>query len=160
MSKEGFTGLELSAFEYHEIQSNNEKSNVKRLTLFSDEEKLKWLLNNLGELYGQGIVYCENEGTCKTISKHLRKNKIMAEPYIDVASPEKRERINYLTNSFSSGGLPVLVTTHEVGKNLSNPRIRFIVHYDVPSDEQLRHLHVTQIGQLAENPVVYDLLIL
>ena len=84
----------------------------------------------------------------------------MAEAYIDVANPEKRERINYLTNSFSNGGLPVLITTHNVGKNLSNPRIRFIIHYDMPAGEQLHNLHISQIGQLAENPTVYDLYVL
>ena len=76
-----------------------------------------------------------------------------------MANPDKRERDNYLTNSFSNGGLPVLVTTHETGKNLSNPRIRFIIHFDVPEDEQVYHLHIAEIGQLAETPVVYDLFV-
>ena len=124
------------------------------------QERLKWLISSLDKLYGQGLIYCEDEATCKVLSKHLRKNKIMAEAYIDVANPEKRERINYLTNSFSNGGLPVLITTRNVGKNLSNPRIRFIIHYDMPADEQLHHLHISQIGQLAENPTVYDLYVL
>ena len=53
----------------------------------------------------------------------------------------------------------MLVTTHEAGKNLSNPRIRFIIHYDIPEDQELYQLHVTQIGQLATDAVVHDLLV-
>lgn len=99
-------------------------------------------------------------GAKNAIKKRLRKNKIMAEAYTNVFNPEKKEHINYLTNSFTSGGLPVLVTTQEAGKNLSNPHIRFIVHYDVPADEELYKLHVAQIGQLASDAVVHDLCLL
>ena len=160
MAKDGFPDLDLSGFDFYEIHDNTETSLVKKQTFYASEERLKWLISSLDKLYGQGLIYCEDEATCKALSKHLRKNKIMAEAYIDVANPEKRERINYLTNSFSNGGLPVLITTHNVGKNLSNPRIRFIIHYDMPADEQLHNLHISQIGQLAENPTVYDLYVL
>ena len=125
--------------------------------MFAEEEKMKWLLKNLGELSGQGLIYCNDEATCKVLGKQLRKAKIMAEAYIDVTNPDKKERINYLTNSFSSGGLPVLVTTQDAGKNLSNPHIRFVVHYDVPDSQELYQLHVMQIGQLATDAVVHDL---
>ena len=67
--------------------------------------------------------------------------------------------INYLTNAFTSGGLPILVTTHEAGKNLSNPHIRFIIHYDIPEDQELYQLHATQIGRLVTDAVVHDLLV-
>lgn len=160
MSKDGFSGLDLNSFNIYDIQSDINQDIIKKQTLFAPEDRLEWLLNNLEELYGQGLIYCDNEATCKLLSKQLRKNRIMAEAYIDVTNPEKRERINYLTNSFSSGRLPVLITTHEVGKNLSNPRIRFIIHYDIPADEHLHRLHVSQIGHLVENPVVYDLYVL
>lgn len=88
---------------------------------------MKWLIDNAGLLHGQGLIYCNDEAICKTISKQLRKKKIKAEAYVDVFDSSNKERVNYLTNSFSNGGLPVLVTTHSVGKNLTNPNIRFIV---------------------------------
>jgi DNA helicase IV len=160
MSKEGFSGLELSALEYYDIQCSTETTNAKKLTFASAEERLKWLLQNLDTLYGQGIIYCDEEETCKILAKHLRKHKIMAEAYIDVSNPEKKERINYLTNSFSNGGLPVFVTTHDAGKNLTNPRIRFIIHYDLPGNQALYQLHIAQIGQLSTDPIVCDLLII
>jgi superfamily II DNA/RNA helicase len=81
---------------------------------------------------------------------------IKAEAYIDVANSCKKEHINYLTNSFSNGGLPILITTQEAGKNLSNPNIRFVIHYDVPANPDLYKLHVMQIGKLANEPIVHD----
>ena len=160
MDKVGFANLDLSNYQRIDIAGATDLGVVKKHTLFAPDEKMKWLLANLDELSGQGLIYCNDETTCKALSKSLRKNKIMAEAYINVSSPEKKEHINYLTNSFSSGGLPVLVTTQEAGKNLSNPHIRFIVHYDIPEDQELYQIHVTQIGQLATDTAVHDLLVI
>ena len=159
MSKEGFADLDTSAFECHEIHGDLGFSIAKKMTFTAKEERLGWLLQNLDKLYGQGLIYCDDEATCKVLAKHLRKNKVMAEAYIEVANLEKRERTNYLTNSFSNGSMPILITTHDIGKNISNPLIRFVVHYDMPSDQQLYALHTSQIGQLGETPIVYDLIV-
>lgn len=159
MDKVGFGDLDLSNYHRIDIAGTADLGVAKKHTLFAHDEKLKWLLTNLDELSGQGLIYCDDEATCKSLSKSLRKNKIMAEAYINVSDPEKKEHINYLTNAFTSGGLPVLVTTHEAGKNLSNPRIRFIVHYDIPEDQELYQLHITQIGRLATDAVVHDLFV-
>jgi len=157
MAKSGFSDLDLSDYRRIDISDTTDIGMVKKHTLLSAEEKLKWLLENLGELNGQGLIYCNDEATCKMLVRYLRKSKTKAEAYIDVANPDKRESINYLTNSFSKGSMPILVTTQEAGKNLSNPHIRFVIHYDVPDSEELHQLHVTQIGQLSANPVVHDL---
>lgn len=157
MEKAGFAGLDLSNYQRIDIARTTDTDMVKRHTLFAEEEKMKWLLENLSELSGQGLIYCNDEATCRLLGKHLRKAKIMAEAYVDVTNPDNKERINYLTNSFSSGWLPVLVTTQDAGKNLSNPHIRFVVHYDVPDSQEIYQLHVTQIGPLATDAVVHDL---
>lgn len=156
MSKEGFDGLSLTGYMLH-ISKGSSDHPLSKVTLFSEEDKVKWLIDNAGLLHGQGLIYCNDEAICKTISKQLRKKKIKAEAYVDVFDSSNKERVNYLTNSFSNGGLPVLVTTHSVGKNLTNPNIRFIVHYDVPEDRELYQLHLSQIGQLADNPMISDL---
>ena len=159
MDKVGFGDLNLSNYQRIDIAGTADLGVVKKHTLFAPEEKLRWILANLDELSGQGLIYCDDEVTCKSLSKSLRKNKVMAEAYIDVNNPEKKEHINYLTNAFTSGGLPILVTTHEAGKNLSNPHIRFIIHYDIPEDQELYQLHATQIGRLVTDAVVHDLLV-
>lgn len=159
MDKVGFGDLNLSNYQRIDIAGTADLGVVKKHTLFAPEEKLRWILANLDELSGQGLIYCDDEVTCKSLSKSLRKNKVMAEAYIDVNNPEKKEHINYLTNAFTSGGLPILVTTHEAGKNLSNPHIRFIIHYDIPEDQELYQLHATQIGRQVTDAVVHDLLV-
>lgn len=157
MAKDGFEDLQLDDFNVQKINTETETSLIKKFNFVSGEERNKWLLENLNELSGQGLIYCNDEDTCKIIAKTLRKNKILAEAYVDVTNSGKKERVNYLTNLFSNGGLPILVTTQDIGKNLSNANIRFILHYDVPTDNQVYELHITQIGQLATNPVVFDL---
>ena len=157
MSKEGFAGLDINEYACFESCCSNIQTVGRKLTFSSADERLKWFTENMDVMFGQGLVYCDNEDTCKLLAKLMRKNKIMAEAYIDVTNAEKKERINYLTNSFSTGGIPVFVTTQESGKNLSNPQIRFVVHFDLPVDQKLYELHISQIGQLAESPAVYDL---
>lgn len=157
MAKNNFKNLNLDNFKIYEVFAEAKTDLVKKFSFISAEEKHKWLLDNLNNLYGQGLIYCEDEATCKKVVKVLRKNRILAEAYVEITNPHKKERVNYLTNSFSAGGLPILVTTHETGKNLSNAKIRFVLHYDVPSDRELYELHLMQIGQLGESPVVFDL---
>lgn len=62
--------------------------------LSSPDEKSEWILDNLSEINGQGLIYCTDETTCINLSKLLRKRKILAEAYIDVANPENKEKIN------------------------------------------------------------------
>lgn len=157
MAKTGFENLDLSNYLCSNIESKHEFENTIEHMLSSPDEKSEWILDNLSEINGQGLIYCTDETTCINLSKLLRKRKILAEAYIDVANPENKEKINYLTNSFSNGGIPVLITTHDAGKNLSNPHIRFIVHYDMPEDEVVYRLHEMQVGQLADNPVIHNL---
>ena len=158
MSKTGFDGIDLSGYSNFKVDNKELTSDRKyyELTISSEEEKNNWLANNIEKLWGQGLIYCDNEETCKRVSKILRKKKIKAEAYINVSETSNAERINYLSNAFSKGSLPVLVALHDTGKNLSNPAIRFIVHYDMPDETAVYDLHVTQIGQLATDPVVYD----
>src|SRR5699024_8351954 len=117
------------------------------------EEKLAWLLEHLDLFTGQGLIYCNDEVTCKKICKELRKQrKFQSEVYnVENSQPE---RINYLTNLFSTGRLRVLVTTQRAGVSLSNPWIRFILHFDLP-DRELASLHHMQLGQLAVHPIQY-----
>lgn len=160
MSKTGFEGLDLDDYQIVDIVDDSELNEnlINTLSFASAEDKKVWLTENAAkELWGQGLVYCETEDECKEISKILRKMKIKAEAYIGVTDSKNTERINYLSNSFSKGGLLALVTTHDIGKNLSNSNIRFIVHYSVPKEKDLYAQHISQIGKIAEDPIVFDL---
>ncbi len=159
MSRNGFQGLDLSEFAVVNVADDSEPIEhlIHTVSLTDAENKKTWLVDHADEMWGQGLVYCNTETECKEISKLLRKKKVKAEAYIHVSDQKNTERINYLSNSFSKGGLPVLVTTQSAGKNLSNPNIRFIVHYSVPEDSSLYTAHIAQIGKLSEKPVVYDL---
>ena len=153
MSKEGFPGIELTGFKQIAVEAE-EMRRAKKIHFLDGSQRIDWFNENKDLLYGQGIVYCNSDEDCKKIARVLRKAKINAQAYLDSGDSEL---INYLTNSFSNGGLPVLVTTQQFGKNLTNPRIRFIVHYDVPEEKALYELHRGQIGKLAESTEVYDL---
>ena len=151
MSKEGFPGIDLTGFKQITVESE-ETRRAKKIHFLEGAQRISWFSANKDLLFGQGIVYCNSNDDCKKIARALRKAKINAQAYLNSGD---YELINYLTNSFSNGGLPVLVTTQQFGKNLTNPRIRFVVHYDIPDAETYR-LHVDQIGKMAQSPEIVD----
>lgn len=157
MSKEGYENLDLNGFLSYKINQNINCEYIQDITLKDSSDKLKWLCDHSQQLNGQGLVYCNDENMCRIISKLLRKRRVKAEEYIDVCSSSNQERVHYLTNSFSNGGLPILVTTQNIGTNLTNPNLRFVIHFDMPKDMRVYRLHVGQLGQLATMPTVINL---
>ena len=157
MLKPGNTIPEIEGFKIVGVAESANTVSVKKINLISTEDKKKWILENTHLLIGQGIIYCNEEADCPPICKALKKQKIKAEAYIQIEQEENAERINYLTNTFTQGGLPIIATTHETGKNLTNPNLRFIIHYDVPE----RNIYDIHVGQLVYSPdsVVYDLVV-
>jgi hypothetical protein len=144
---------------FHVINVCSEQSfdYLNKIHLMSDEQKMQWLLDNLSVLSGQGLIYCDTVETCRKISKALRKKKINAPEY---SGELRSEQINFLTNSFTRGTLPILVSTQEIGTNLSNSYVRFVIHYNVPNDSELYNLHLSQIGSLADDPQAFDLIVM
>ena len=159
MTKESFGGVPLDDFRYYKVSEDADNSMVRKITFTDPKLRINWIIEHLDDFHGQGIIYCNDESSCKVICKQLRKKRMIAEAYIDVMNPKKSERVNYLTNSFTGGSMPILVTTQKIGTYLSNPRLRFIIHYDIPSDRKEYQLHISQIGKLAVQPVIYDFII-
>ncbi len=155
MLKPGNDIPQIEGFKIVGVTGTTNSVVVKKINLISAEDKKKWIIENTDLLVGQGIIYCNEEDDCASVCKALRKKKVKAEAYIQIEQEENAERINYLTGTFTQGGLPIIATTHETGKNLTNPNLRFIIHYDVPE----KSLYDTHVGQLAYSPdsVVYDL---
>ncbi len=156
MSKEGFSGIDITGFRQMTVESEVVHP-AQKIHFFDVTQKNEWFSENKDLLFGQGLVYCDSEIDCKKIARTLRKAKINAQAYLKSSD---FELINYLTNTFSNGGLPVLVTTQHFGKNLTNPRLRFVVHYDVPDDREVYDIHLGQIGSLAHSPEVIDFYVL
>ena len=157
MLKPGNDIPDIEGFKVVGVAGSDHTVSIKKINLINDEDKKKWIVENTHLLLGQGIIYCNLEDDCASICKALRKKKIKAEAYIQIDQEDNAEKINYLTGTFTQGGLPIIATTHETGKNLTNPNLRFIIHYDVPK----RNIYDTHVGQLAYSPdsVVYDLIV-
>ena len=153
MSKEGFGEMKLEGYHVYELDYEENSVAVENYQNSSVEEKLDWLNNHLEIFDGVGIIYCDEADTCKMVSKYLRKRKIKAPEYIDV---NNEELMHYLTNSFISGGIKTLVTTHELGKNLSNPRMNFVIHFDTV-DADMMKMHEEQISKASSHKLVINL---
>ena len=125
------------------------------ITVKNDEEKLTWISDNIDKLYGKGIVYCNPDSTLiKRIAKTFKKRKISSQPLLNF---ENLEMANYIMNTFTTGNIDVLITSSEIGTNISNSSIRFIVHFDEENIEKIYNLHKMQLGKNIKDPIIINL---
>ncbi len=47
----------------------------------------------------------------------------------------------------------IVVTTHELGKNLSNPRMNFVIHFDIVGNEVMK-MHEEQVSRASANRIL------
>lgn len=147
MTKEGFADIDLAAFKVIDFAGQVTEFEIIERKENDFSEKIEWLSNHLQYLEGRGIIYCNDDSICRSVSKAFRKKRIKAPEYIDNGN---EELIHYLTNSFIKGGIPIIVSTHELGRNLSNPDINFIIHFDMPADKRIYDLHLQQISRIID----------
>ena len=132
-------------------------NNIETLNIVThnDDEKLAWISDNIDVLSGKGIVYCNSDSAViNKIAKIFKKKKISSQPLVNF---ENSEMANYIMNTFTTGNIDVIITSSEIGTNISNSSIRFIIHFDEEYNEKIYNLHEMQIGKNVENPMLINL---
>lgn len=99
------------------------------------EERLAWLVQSLTfDEYlsnGQGIIYCLTQRDCEVVAEFLQKHSINAVSYHSgLDSQVQQQRIE----DFDSGKIKILVATIKLGMGYDKSDIRFVIHYQLPSN--------------------------
>lgn len=92
--------------------------------------KYAWLLANLPQMPGSGIIYCTTTHDCDRLAQFLGEQGIPALPYH--AKRDALERAETL-QLFNANQVKALVATSALGMGYDKDDIAFVVHFQLPS---------------------------
>jgi len=112
----------------------------------SEPDKLRTLLDFLGETPGAGIVYCATRKRCEELVDSLR----LALPgrkvglYHAGLEPEVRRRVQ---DDFMNDKTPIIVATNAFGMGIDKSDLRFVVHYNIPGSLEAYYQEAGRAGR-------------
>ncbi len=118
---------------------------IQILHLYTPAERYAWILQNVPNLPGSGIIYCLTQRDCEYLADFLLKNGINARAYHSSMEQRDIEEAEFM---FSNNQLKVLVATIKLGMGYDKDDISFVIHYQQPSNIVA---YYQQIGRAGRN---------
>lgn len=126
---------------------------IQILCLSTPAERYAWILQNVPNLPGSGIIYCLTQRDCEYLADFLLKNGINARAYHSGIDPKDNEEAELM---FRNNQLKVLVATVKLGMGYDKDDISFVIHYQQPANIVA---YYQQIGRAGRNiPRAYTFL--
>ena len=97
-------------------------------------ERYAWILQNINQLQGSGIIYCLTRDDCEYISHFLQQNGILAEPYYSKDGEEDKLITAQVEERFMNNQIKVIVATVKLGMGYDKRDISFVIHFQMPSN--------------------------
>ncbi|PGS47536.1 ATP-dependent DNA helicase RecQ [Bacillus sp. AFS041924] len=95
-------------------------------------EKINRLTDYLSNLNGPGIVYCGTRSTCEKISHTIREKLNCRVAYYH-GGMEHEQRI-LIQQQFIQNQIDIIVCTSAFGMGINKPNVRFVIHFQYPSN--------------------------
>ncbi|MCF8265340.1 MAG: RecQ family ATP-dependent DNA helicase [Ignavibacteriales bacterium] len=113
------------------IRGNLMRDNFRLLVIKvnSDDEKLIWLGQNLGNIPGTGILYTGTRVNTEIYSKWFEYLNISSASYNAGLDPESRIAVE---NGLMENRWKCVISTNALGMGIDKPDIRFIIHTQIP----------------------------
>lgn len=108
-----------------------ESLTLQVIKLKDQAERMAWIVENIPQIPGVGIIYCLTIADCYKVSKWMRKNNIDAWAYTSKLGTE--EKIS-LENKFMHNEIKCLVATVALGMGYDKADVGFVVHYQRPGN--------------------------
>ena len=118
---------------------------IQVLHLATPAERYAWILQNVPNLPGSGIIYCLTKRDCENLAKFLNKYGISAKAYHSGMEQQDTNQNEYLLRE---NQIKVLVATIKLGMGYDKEDISFIIHYQQPSNIVA---YYQQIGRAGRN---------
>ncbi|MDT9593180.1 RecQ family ATP-dependent DNA helicase [Nocardioides zeae] len=114
--------------------------------LRTNEQRLAWLAEHLGELHGSGIVYCLTVAATQEVAQHLRDHGHAVAAYSGQTDPTERQA---LEASLVAGEVKALVATSALGMGF-DATLGFVVNLGAPSSPVSYYQQVGRAGRGAD----------
>ncbi|MDE5946541.1 MAG: RecQ family ATP-dependent DNA helicase [Oscillospiraceae bacterium] len=118
---------------------------IQILHLSTSAERYAWILQNISNLPGSGIIYCLTQRDCEQLAYFLKDNGIYAQAY---HSGMSQQDTNQAEHMLQNNQIKVLVSTIKLGMGYDKEDISFVIHYQQPSNVVA---YYQQIGRAGRN---------
>ncbi|MGP5226003.1 RecQ family ATP-dependent DNA helicase [Psychrobacter aquimaris] len=121
---------------------------LQNIHLSNKSERLAWLVKNLPQIDGTGIIYAKTTKDCEIVAGFLRTKGIDAYAYhsnIDNNSKVQLEK------GLISNSIKALVATSALGMGFDKPDLSFVIHYQAPGNVVEYYQQVGRAGRGIEH---------
>ena len=91
-----------------------------------------------------GIVYCQTRKSVKDVTQQLRAAKVSVGMYHGGMKAEDRQKV---LSMWMNGQLKVMVATNAFGMGVDKPDVRYVLHYEMPSNIEAYYQEAGRAGR-------------
>jgi ATP-dependent DNA helicase RecQ len=128
-----------------------ESLRIQVIALADQSERLAWLIENIPNMPGVGIVYCLTVSDCGKVSRWLQMHGVGARQYTGQMDAEERKA---LEAAFMNNEIKCLVATVALGMGYDKADIGFVVHYQRPGNVVSYYQQIGRAGRRLDNAYV------
>lgn len=92
------------------------------------QDTTQYCLNNQNK---SGVIYCQTRKSVKELAKHLTANNLKIGIYHGGMTNKDRKRV---LEAWMSNKIEIMVATNAFGMGIDKPDVRFVLHFEVPSN--------------------------
>lgn len=111
-------------------------------------DRYAWILENVPNFPGSGIIYCLTQRDCDHLAEFLKKHKIAAAAYYSRNGEEGEATNHKIEEQFRDNRLKVIVATIKLGMGYDKDDIAFVIHFQMPANIVS---YYQQIGRAGRN---------
>lgn len=142
---------QLGGFSIQRGPLMRESLHLQTIRLADQAERLAWLIDNIPQMPGTGIIYTLTKRDACQVAEWLQMNGIEACAYFSDVEHEGFQDSNtyrqYLENALLENQLKALVATTALGMGYDKPDLGFVVHYQAPGSIVAYYQQVGRAGR-------------
>lgn len=108
-----------------------ESLSIQVLHMQSKAERYAWILANINNIKGSGIIYCLTQHDCEYLAEFLNQNGISAVAYHSGLDEELTVKAEEL---FKENKIKAIVATIKLGMGYDKGDIAFVIHFQMPAN--------------------------
>ena len=129
-----------------------ESLHIQVLHINSKQERYAWILENISNLPGSGIIYCLTQRDCDYLADFLKENGVSAKAYHSGLTREEASEIEML---FRNNLIKVIVATIKLGMGYDKGDISFIIHFQKPANIVSYYQQIGRAGRSLKDAYVF-----